>query len=91
MMRGKKTLLIAALCLLLSMPLHGFAETSMLPAVMRERSLRAEKTPPGETSPAPAAEPSPTPSPSPSRPPEPEDGFPLLGHRTRSLRVDMAA
>ncbi len=87
-MMRKQTLLIAGLCLLLSMPLHGFVETSQLPAVMRERSLRPQE------SAAPAEEPSPTPvpapSPAPTEPPAETGDFSLLGHRTQSLTLDMA-
>ena len=90
-MKKKQTLLLAALCLLLTAPLHGFAETSRLPEHMVERSLRpAEAEPEAEESPAPAPSPTPRPTPIP-RLPEPESGHALLGHYTAPRRVDMAA
>ena len=87
-MMRKRTLLLAALCLLLSLPLHGFAETSLLPAQMNPRSLRpaATETPAPAPTPAPTTTPLPTPVPTPA-----ETGdFTLLGHRTQPLTLDMA-
>ena len=49
----QRKLLAALICLLLTVPLHGFAETELLPAQMNVRTLR----PPKET-----PEPSPTPT-----------------------------
>ena len=87
----RKTLLTVGLCLLLTAPLHGFAETSRLPAHMRERTLRPVTEAPAEEA-APTATPLPTPRPTPvPRLPEPESGHKLLGHYTAPRRVDMAA
>ena len=90
----KKTLIAAALFLLLTMPLHGYAETSRLPANLRERPLRptpeptaevsVETTEPGISVSAPRQTPVP-------RLPEPESGHLLLGHHTAPRKVDMAA
>ena len=87
-MMRKQRLLAALLCLLLSMPLHGFAERSLLPAHMNVRRLRAaEET----AAPVEEAPPSPTPEPTPAPTPVPEEGdFEFLGHRTRRTPLDMA-
>ena len=80
----KKTLIAAALCLLLTMPLHGYAETSRLPANLRERTLRPTPEPTAEAS---VETPEPLPSVSAPRQtpvprlPEPESGHGgLLSH-----------
>ena len=87
-MMRKRRRLIAALCLLLTLPLHGYAEQELLPEHMNIRILHPKEVPPVET-PAPAED---TPSPSPTiAPPPPEEGdFVLLGHRSRSVPLDMA-
>ena len=88
-MMKKQSWLLAALCLLMSMPLHGFAERSLLPETLNVRSLRAAEAAPTETeSPAPAEESAP---PAPVPTPVPEEGdFVLLGHRTATVPLDMA-
>ena len=86
--RLPRRLLAALLCLLLTMPLHGFAERSLLPEHMNVRSLRPpEPTPEPEPEPTPVPEPAPEPEPT----PVPEEGdFEFLGHRTKSTALDMA-
>ena len=84
--RRAQRLLVALLCLLLTMPLHGFAEQSLLPAHMHVRILH-----PPEPTPEPTPEPKPTPEPTPAPTPVPEEGdFAFLGHRTKSTVLDMA-
>ncbi len=85
--RRMRRLLTALLCLLLTMPLHGFAERSLLPEHMNVRSLYRP-----EPSPEPTPEPQPTPEPTPAPTPVPEEegDFTFLGHRTRRTALDMA-
>ena len=86
MMRKREAALIAAVCLLWSFSLHGFAETALLPEHMNIRILR-----PPEPTPEPTPTPAPTitPTPIPTRPPE-EGNYVFLGHRTWKTAVDMA-
>lgn len=85
-MMKKQSWAVAALCLLMTAPLHGYAEQSLLPEQMNVRTLRATPTPsPADT----PAEASPTPAPDPTRPPE-EGDFAFLGHRTQTRPLDMA-
>lgn len=85
-MMRKRRLAAAVLCLLLTMPLHGFAERSRLPEGMSPRYLRPTPEPAPTPTPVPA-----TPPPTPAPTPEPEEGdFELLGHRTPVTPVDMA-
>ncbi len=87
----KQGWMLAALCLVMSMPLHGFAEQSLLPETLYVRELR-------ETSPAPDAPQDDAPDearagapPSPAPTPVPEEGnFALMGHRTAVTPLDMA-
>lgn len=86
MMRKREAALIAAVCLLWSFSLHGFAETTLLPEHMNVRVLHPpEPTPEPTSAPAPTV----TPTPLPTRPPE-EGDYVFLGHRTRKTAVDMA-
>ena len=87
-MMRKRRRLIAALCLLLTLPLHGYAEQELLPEHMNVRVLYPREEAPAET-PAPS-EGSPIPSPTPAPPPPEEGDFVLLGHRSRSVPLDMA-
>ena len=87
-MMRKRRRLIAALCLLLTLPLHGYAEQELLPAHMNVRTLYPREEAPAET-PAPPQD-SPAPSPTPAPPPPEEGDFVLLGHRSRSVPLDMA-
>ena len=87
MMRKQKAVLIAAVCLLWSFSLHGFAETDLLPATMNVRVLHPPEATP---EPSPTPEPTISPTPVPTRPPE-EGNYVFLGHRTRKTSVDMAA
>ena len=89
MMKKRDGMLVAALCLLLSMPLHGFAETTRLPETMHVRILHPQPEPVPE--PETEALPSPTPvsTPVPTVPPE-EGNYVFLGHRTWKTPVDMA-
>ena len=86
MMRKRKAALIAAVCLLWSFSLHGFAETALLPEHMNVRVLH-----PPEPTPEPTPTPTPTavPTPLPTTPPE-EGNYVFLGHKTRSTPIDMA-
>ena len=86
MMRKRKSALIAAVCLVWSFSLHGFAETALLPEHMNVRVLH-----PPEPTPEPTPTPTPTavPTPLPTRPPE-EGDYVFLGHKTRSTPIDMA-
>ena len=84
----QRKLLAALFCLLLTMPLHGFAETELLPEQMNVRTLRPPKETP-EPSAAPEAEALPIPTPLPTPTPEVGD-YEFLGHRTQSTPVDMA-
>ena len=54
-MMRKRRRLIAALCLLLTLPLHGYAEQELLPEHMNIRILHPKEEAPAET-PAPAAD-----------------------------------
>ena len=85
-MMRKRRRLIAALCLLLTLPLHGYAEQELLPAHMNVRTLYPKEEAPAET-PAPPED---SPAPSPTPPPPEEGDFILLGHRSRSVPLDMA-
>jgi len=85
----RRRMLVGALCLLLTAPLHGFAETELLPEHMNVRVLHPQETAPAET-PAPTPEPAPTPSPAPTQVPE-EGDYEFLGHRTWKKTLDMAA
>ena len=87
-MMRKRRRLIAALCLLLTLPLHGYAEQELLPEHMNVRVLYPREEAPAET-PAPS-EGSPIPAPTPAPPPPEEGDFVLLGHRSRSVPLDMA-
>ena len=89
MMRKRDSAIIAAMCLLLSIPLHGFAETALLPEHMNIRILHppAETEAPSEPEPTPV--PSPAPTPAPTAPPE-EGDYVFLGHKTWKTPVDMA-
>ena len=87
-MMRKRRRLIAALCLLLTLPLHGYAEQELLPAHMNVRTLYPREEASAET-PAPPQD-SPAPSPTPAPPPPEEGDFVLLGHRSRSVPLDMA-
>ena len=86
MMRKRKAALIAAVCLVWSFSLHGFAETALLPEHMNVRVLH-----PPEPTPEPTPTPTPTavPTPLPTTPPE-EGNYVFLGHKTRSTPIDMA-
>ncbi len=85
-MMKKQSWMIAALCLLMTMPLHGFAEQSLLPEQMHVLVLHPTPEPEPEAE-EPAASPPPTPAPT----PVPEEGdFLLLGHLTRTTPLDMA-
>ncbi len=90
----KKTLIAAALCLLLTMPLHGYAEKSRLPANLRESTLHPTPKPTAEESvetPEPVISVSAPRQTAVPRLPEPESGHLLLGHHTAPRKVDMAA
>ena len=88
MMKNQRRL-IAALCLLLTLPLHGYAERELLPQELHVRILRPK---PPEPTPTPTPEPEPTlPPPTPVPTPEAETGdFLFLGHLTQSAPLDMA-
>lgn len=89
MMKNQRRLIVA-LCLLLTLPLHGYAERELLPKELHVRILHP-KAPSATETPAPTPEaetalPSPTPVPTP-----PEDGdFAFLGHLTQRVTLDMA-
>ena len=88
MMRNRRRM-IAALCLLLTLPLHGYAERERLPEQLNVRVLH-----PREPEPEPVETPEPTPDEPPPTPvptPQEEGDFAFLGHLTRSVPVDMAA
>ena len=87
MVRKRKGALIAALCLVWSFSLHGFAETELLPANMNVRILHPK--PEGTQAPEPTPEPTAVPAPVPTRPPE-EGNYVFLGHRTWKTQVDVA-
>ena len=87
----RKTLLAAALCLALTAPLHGFTEPALLPAVMRERTLRPTPEPVEETAVPETAPPAAAQTQRVERLAEPTDGFLLLGHHTLPRRVDVAS
>ena len=84
----QRKLLAALFCLLLTAPLHGFAETELLPEQMNVRTLHPPKETP-EPSAAPEEEALPIPTPLPTPTPEVGD-YEFLGHRTQSTPVDMA-
>lgn len=86
MMRKREAALIAAVCLLWSFSLHGFAETALLPERMNVRVLHPPEPTP-ELTPTPV--PTVTPTPLPTRQPE-EGNYVFLGHRTWKTTVDMA-
>jgi hypothetical protein len=89
--RRTRRLLIGFLCLLLTAPLHGFAERELLPEHLTVRVLHPqapEPTPSAE--PAPTAEPKPTPTPAPHPTPPEEGNYSFLGHKTWKTPVDMA-
>ena len=75
--------LIAALCLLLTLPLHGYAERELVPKELHVRILHPKAPEPMET---PPPEPEATLPPSAPVPtPEAETGnFLFLGHLTQS-------
>jgi len=81
--------LIAALCLLLTLPLHGYAERELVPKELHVRILHPKAPEPMET---PPPEPEATLPPSAPVPtPEAETGnFLFLGHLTQSAQLDMA-
>ena len=86
MMRKREAALIAAVCLLWSFSLHGFAETALLPERMNVRVLHPpEPTPQLTPTPVPTV----MPTPLPTRQPE-EGNYVFLGHRTWKTTVDMA-
>ena len=86
MMRKREAALIAAVCLLWSFSLHGFAETALLPERMNVRVLHPpEPTPQLTPTPVPTV----MPTPLPTRQPE-EGNYVFLGHRTWKTMVDMA-
>ena len=85
-MMKKRSWMIAALCLLMTMPLHGFAEQSLLPEEMHVLVLH----PTPEPEPAPEETRAETaPPPAPTRVPE-EGDFVFLDHRTQTTPLDMA-
>ena len=84
-MMKKQSWMIAALCLLMTMPLHGFAEQSLLPEEMHVLVLHP--TPEPDAPPAARAEAAPPPAP--TRAPE-EGDFVFLDHRTQTTPLDMA-
>ena len=86
MMRKREAALIAAVCLLWSFSLHGFAETALLPERMNVRVLHPPAPTP-ELTPTPF--PTVMPTPLPTRQPE-EGNYVFLGHRTWKTTVDMA-
>ena len=86
MMRKRKAALIAAVCLVWSFSLHGFAETALLPEHLNVRVLHPPEPTP-ELTPTPM--PTVMPTPIPTRPPE-EGNYVFLGHRTQKTAVDMA-
>ena len=86
MMRKREAALIAAVCLLWSFSLHGFAETALLPERMNVRVLHPPEPTP-ELTPTPV--PTMMPTPLPTRQPE-EGNYVFLGHRTWKTTVDMA-
>ena len=78
--------LVGLVCLLLTAPLHGFAETELLPERLNVRILHPPApTPEIVETPAP----SPTPEPAPTQTPE-EGDYAFLGHKTWRTRLDMA-
>jgi len=84
--RRTRRLLIGLLCLLLTAPLHGFAERELLPEQLHVRVLHQQAT-----EPTPPAEPASVPSPAPRPTPSPEEGnYSFLGHKTWKTPVDMA-
>ena len=84
--RRTRRLLIGFLCLLLTAPLHGFAERELLPEQLTVRVLHQQAP-----EPTPTAEPKPAPTPAPSPTPLPEEGnYSFLGHKTWKTPVDMA-
>lgn len=86
MMKKRTGALTALLCLLLSLPLHGFAEAELLPERLNVRVLH-----PPEATPAPTPTPEAAPTAAPAPTPEPEEGdYRFLGHLTQSTAVDMA-
>jgi len=84
--RRTRQLLIGLLCLLLTTPLHGFAERELLPEQLTVLVLH-----PQAPEPTPPAEPTPSPRPAPRPTPPPEVGdYSFLGHKTWKTPVDMA-
>jgi len=86
MMKNQRRL-IAALCLLLTLPLHGYAERELLPDELHVRVLHTEAPMPVET---PPPEPEATLAPPAPVPTAEEGDFLFLGHRTQSAPLDMA-
>jgi len=84
-MMKKQKLLLIALCALLSLPLHGYAELSRLPPVMHERQLR-----PAPETPAPSDTPAPAPTVTPAPEPTPEADSVVLGCPAYTVEIDMA-
>ena len=86
MMRKRRAALIAAVCLVWSFSLHGFAETALLPEKLNVRVLH-----PPEATPAPPPTPEPTIAPTPVPTPLPEEGdYVFLGHKTWKIPLDLA-
>ena len=86
MMRKRRAALIAAVCLVWSFSLHGFAETALLPEKLNVRVLH-----PPEATPAPPPTPEPTITPTPVPTPPPEEGdYVFLGHKTWKIPLDLA-
>ena len=85
-MMRKQRRLIAALCLLLTLPLHGYAEQALLPEHLNVRILHPTPTP----APTPVPEPEPTPETPPPTPVPEEGDYRFLGHLTQSVELDMA-
>jgi hypothetical protein len=87
-MQNEKTrrILLRLLCLLLTAPLHGFAERELLPEQLTVRVLHQQAP-----EPTPSAEPTPSPTLAPRPTPPPEEGnYSFLGHKTWKTPVDMA-
>ena len=86
MMRKRRAALIAAVCLVWSFSLHGFAETALLPEKLNVRVLH-----PPEATPEPPPTPEPTIAPTPVPTPPPEEGdYVFLGHKTWKISLDLA-
>ena len=86
MMRKRRAALIAAVCLVWSFSLHGFAETALLPEKLNVRVLH-----PPEATPEPPPTPEPTIAPTPVPTPPPEEGdYVFLGYKTWKISLDLA-